>query len=367
MNVLFAGGGTGGHLYPALAIARAMVAADPGVQPFFIGAQRGIERDVLPRSEFPFELLELHPLYRARPWLNWHTLAGGAGAWRRIARVAAERPPCALVATGGYVAGVALAFAASRKIPIVIQEQNSFPGLTVRWFAARAAQLHLGFPEAARSLEVGRGTDVIVSGNPIDPPPAQRLSRADAAALWSFEPGDAPILLVFGGSQGAEGINRTVSDWLWSGGAERVGARVIWATGAANVGLYAKHESPTVRVRSYISPMQQAYSAADVAVTRAGAMTTAELAAWGLPSILVPLPTAAADHQNANAQALAAAGAAVVLRQDSFNASALDCALSDLLTNREALSRMAAAALARARPAAAHEIAAHILGMPCFR
>lgn len=367
MNVLFAGGGTGGHLYPALAIARAMVSADARVQPFFIGARRGIEREVLPRTEFPFELLELHPLYRSRPWLNWRTIAGGAGAWRRIAQVVSERPTCALVATGGYAAGVALGFAAARGIPIIIQEQNSFPGLTVRWFASRAAQLHLGFPEAASRLSAGPGTDVIISGNPIEPPPAERPSRAAATFAWGFEGDEGPTILVFGGSQGAEGINRTVSAWLWSGGAERLGARVIWATGAANFDAYAKHQSPTVCVRPYISPMQQAYAAADIAVTRAGAMTTAELAAWGLPSILVPLPTAAADHQSANARAIAATGAAVVLSQTSFDAAALDHALSDLLATPGALARMASAALDRARPAAAQEIAAHILGMRCFK
>lgn len=367
MNVLFAGGGTGGHLYPALAIARAMVAADARVQPFFIGARRGIEREALPRTEFPFELLELHPLYRSRPWLNWRTVTGGAGAWRRISRVADERGTCALVATGGYAAGVALGFAAARGMSIVIQEQNSFPGLTVRWFAPRATQIHLGFPEAAGRLKLGRTTQVFVSGNPIDPPPADRPTRVAAAGRWGFDAITAPTLLIFGGSQGAEGINRAVSDWLWSGGAERLGVNVIWATGPANFDLYAAHESATVRVRPYISPMQEAYAAADVALTRAGAMTTAELAAWGLPSILVPLPTAAADHQNANARAIAGTGAAVVLQQDRLDATALDHALTGLMTAPGALARMARAALDRARPEAAHDIAAHILSMRCFK
>ncbi|MGI8509776.1 MAG: UDP-N-acetylglucosamine--N-acetylmuramyl-(pentapeptide) pyrophosphoryl-undecaprenol N-acetylglucosamine transferase [Gemmatimonadaceae bacterium] len=367
MSVRFAGVLTVVPLYPALAIARAMVAADSRVQPFFIGARRGIERDVLPKAEFPFELLELHPLYRTRPWLNWRTIAGGAGAWRRIARVADERGTCALVATGGYAAGVALGFAASRKLSIVIQEQNSFPGLTVRWFAPRAAQIHLGFPEAASRLKPGRTTELFVSGNPIEPPPPDRPTRVAAADAWGFDAVTAPTLLIFGGSQGAEGINRAVSDWLWSGGAEKRGVNVIWATGPANFELYAAHESAGVRVRPYISAMQQAYAAADIALSRAGAMTTAELAAWGLPAILVPLPTAAADHQSANARALAATGAAVVLQQDRFDAATLDHALSALLSAPGALARMAHAALERARPAAAQDIAAHILSMRCFK
>lgn len=366
MNVFFAGGGTGGHLYPALAIARAMVAADPRVQPFFIGAKRGIEREVLPTTEFPFELFELHPLYRSRPWLNWRTMAGGATAWRRIADVAGERGACSLVATGGYAAGVALGFAAARGMPFVIQEQNSFPGLTVRLFAPRAAQIHLGFPEAADRLKTGPNTRVFMSGNPIEPPPVDRPARAAAALEWGFDDSFAPVILVFGGSQGAEGINRAVSDWLWAGGLEKLGARLIWATGPANFELYAAHEGATVRVRPYISPMQDAYAAADLAVSRAGAMTTAELAAWGLPAILVPLPTAAADHQTANARAIAASDAAVLLRQDRFDAAVLDHALNGLLNAPGKLAGMAEAAFERARPAAAHDIAAHILTMRCF-
>ncbi len=346
-----------------------MVAADPRVQPFFIGAKRGIEREVLPTTEFPFELFELHPLYRSRPWLNWRTMAGGATAWRRIADIAGEKDACALVATGGYAAGVALGFAASRGIPIIIQEQNSFPGLTVRLFAPRATQIHLGFPEAARRLKKGPNTEFFVSGNPIAPPPApaDRPTRAAAAVEWGFDGSDAPVVLVFGGSQGAEGINRTVSDWLWSGALEKLGARMIWATGPANFDLYAGHESASVRVRPYISPMQQAYAAADLAVSRAGAMTTAELAAWGLPALLVPLPTVAADHQTANARAIAADGAAVLLAQNRFDAAALDHELTGLLGVPGRLAKMAHAAVSRARPAAAHDIAAHILSMRCFK
>lgn len=367
MNVLFAGGGTGGHLYPALAIARAMVALEPRVQPFFIGARRGIERDVLPKTEFPFELLDLHPLYRTRPWLNLRTVAGGTGAWRRVSALSAERRTCALVATGGYAAGVALGFSAANGLPIVIQEQNSFPGLTVRWFARRATQIHLGFPEAASCLNVGARTEVFVSGNPIEPPPAERMTRGAAARLWDFDDTPSPTLLVFGGSQGAEGINRTVAAWLQSGGATELGLRVIWATGLANFTKYESLGSATVRVRPYIAPMRHAYAAADVALARAGAMTTAELAAWGLPSLLVPLPTAAADHQTANARAIAATGAAVMLPQNTFDPTVLGNTLADLIRAPGTLDRMRNAALMRARPNAAQDIAQHILSLPCLK
>lgn len=366
MNVFFAGGGTGGHLYPALAIARAMVAADLRVQPFFIGAKRGIERQILPGTEFPFELLDLHPLYRSRPWLNWRTVAGSGSSWRSIARIAAESQPCALVATGGYAAAIALGFAVARRIPIVIQEQNSFPGLTVRWFARRAAQLHLGFPEAARLLHPGPRTRVFESGNPITPPlpENERPSRLDAAARWGFEGPPAPTLLVFGGSQGAEGINRAVAEW-----APRAtnGIRVIWATGRANYDKYASLEGQSLRIAPFISPMSDAYCAADLALTRAGAMTTAELSAWGIPAILVPLPTAAADHQTANARALSAFGAAVMIQQTALTAALVGATVTRLINDPGLLSEMREKTLMRARPDAAQAIAANILGMDCFK
>src|SRR5256885_14295317 len=131
-TVLFAGGGTGGHLYPALAIARTLVRLEPRVQPWFIGAQRGIERSVLPGTEFPQLLLDLHPLYRSRPWENWRTLRGAISAWRQLDVLARREQPKLLVGTGGYAAGVALAYAALHHIPIVQQAGDSYPGLTAR-------------------------------------------------------------------------------------------------------------------------------------------------------------------------------------------------------------------------------------------
>lgn len=367
MNVLFAGGGTGGHLYPALAIARAMVAADARVKPFFIGARRGIEREILPETEFPFELLDLHPLYRSQPWLNWRTIAGSTTSWRRISRIASTSKPCALVATGGYAAGIALGYAVWSGIPIVIQEQNSYPGLTVRRFASRAAQLHLGFPEAARVLRPGRRTRVFESGNPIEPPPPPevRPSRAEAARKWGFEGPAVPTLLVFGGSQGSEAINAAVSRWASGGGAKTM--RVIWATGRANYARYAGLERESVRIVPFISPMSDAYGAADLALTRSGAMTTAELAAWGIPAILVPLPTAAADHQTANARAISEAGAAVMIQQAALTADLLSATVARLINDERLLTEMREKTLMRSRPDAAQNIAANILGMSCFK
>ena len=359
MLVVFTGGGTGGHLYPALAIARAMVRIDPKTEPFFIGAQRGIEKDVLPGAGFEHDLLDLHPLYRARPWENWKTLRGAVSAWRRIGERVKAYKPSAVVGTGGYAAGLTLAYAAMKKIPFAIQEQNTFPGLTTRFFSRYASQIHLGFPEARAHLKPSPLTKVFDSGNPIEPPPADARDKRAGRAAWEFPADRGTVLLVYGGSQGSQAMNEAVAGWVRSGVPDDL--FIIWATGRGNHDKYAELESDRVKVRPYLSPVSDAYRAADLALSRAGAMATAELCAWGLPMILVPLPTAAADHQTANARALEAADAARVILQSAMSPATLSSAVSSLLSDPARLAALSAHALERARPQAAEQIAKAIL------
>jgi UDP-N-acetylglucosamine--N-acetylmuramyl-(pentapeptide) pyrophosphoryl-undecaprenol N-acetylglucosamine transferase len=359
MRIMFAGGGTGGHLYPGLAIARALKKADPKIEPFFVGARRGIERDVLPQVGWAFELLDLHPLYRSRPWENWKTVRGAVSSWRMIAGEVRSEPPACVVATGGYASGLALAYAAAHHIPIVLQEQNTFPGITTRFFSRFASQIHLGFPEARSHISPSKKTEVFDSGNPIEPPPADAFEKGSARTKWGFASSGGSVLLVYGGSQGSKAINDVVSAWIEEGLPPDL--FVIWATGKANYDALARHESPRVKVRAYIAPISEAYRAADFALTRAGAMATAELCAWGIPAITVPLPTAAADHQTANAKALAASGAAEMILQSDLTTESLSRAVESMLSNPAKLATMRAKALERARPTAAADIAQHIL------
>jgi UDP-N-acetylglucosamine--N-acetylmuramyl-(pentapeptide) pyrophosphoryl-undecaprenol N-acetylglucosamine transferase len=360
MRILFAGGGTGGHLYPGLAIARAVQRLDSNARPYFIGARRGIERDVLPGSGFPHRLLDLHPLYRARPWQNWRTVVGLASAWRELGRLAREDSPVAVVGTGGYVAAAACAWAAAHRVPVALQEQNSFAGITARAIARVAKEIYLGYGEAARSLRPRRGAWMEETGNPIEPPPSPRPARETARHAWSF-PTSARVLLITGGSQGARAINEVAGAWVKRGLPD--GLHVIWATGKARFNDYAHLESARVRVRPYLSPIADAYAGADIALTRAGALTLAELCAWGIPGILVPLPTAAADHQTANARALAASGAARELPQRDLDAERLDREVRSLLGDPLRLEAMTRAALARGRPQAAETIARRVLAL----
>jgi UDP-N-acetylglucosamine--N-acetylmuramyl-(pentapeptide) pyrophosphoryl-undecaprenol N-acetylglucosamine transferase len=361
MRIVFAGGGTGGHLYPGLAIARALARLRPDVRPYFVGARRGIERDVLPKTEFPHELLDLHPIYRATPWQNWRTVSGAVGAWRRLGLLARAEPVRLVVGTGGYASALMLAYAAVHRVPSVLQEQNSFPGVTMRGFARFAREIYLGFPEAARLMRPGRRTTVVDTGNPIEPPPEPRPDRAAARARWGFPPSGGRVLLIVGGSQGARAVNETVAAWIERGLPQDL--HVIWGTGTANYQALARHESPRVRVRAYLSPIADAYAASDLSLGRAGAMTTAELCAWGIPSILVPLPTAAADHQTANARALAAAGAAEWIAQSELGPERLDGVVRALLSDASRLRALADGARRRGRPDAADTIARRVLAL----
>lgn len=365
MRVVFAGGGTGGHLYPGLAVARALVRLEGRAQPFFIGARRGIERDVLPTTEFPHLLLDLHPLYRARPWQNWMTVAGLAGAWRAVGRAFREQPAAMVIGLGGYASGAALGYAAAHGVPIGLMEQDSHAGIATRFFSRFATEIYLGYGEASRYLSPRKGAWVGEIGNPITPPPEPRPGRAEARALWGFPLEGGRVLLIFGGSQGARAINETVDAWVARGLPDDL--LVIWGTGRAAYEQFAHRESPRVRVRAYLSPIADAYAAADFALTRAGALTIAELCAWGIPSILVPLPTAAADHQTRNARSLERAGAALHLPQAELTAEGLDALVRRLLAGGTELAALGRSALARAKPRAAEDIAKRILALAASR
>ena len=359
MNVLFAGGGTGGHLYPAIAIARAMIRRDPSVRAHFVGARRGIERDVLPGTGFAHTLVNAHPLYRSQPWKNWQTLTGGASAWRDVGRLARTFRPRVVVGTGGYASGVALAWAAAHRVPIVQHIGDSHPGVTARFFARFTTEAYLGFPEAERFLPHGN-CRYIDTGNPIEPPPDIRPAPAEARARWGFPP-SARVLLAFGASQGARAINVATLGFIERGLPPSL--CVLWVTGKAQYDLYRSLDRPDVRVVPYVSPMADAYAAADIALSRGGMMSTSELCAWGIPAIICPLPTAAHDHQTANAVTLERAGAAIHLPQSDLTAERLARDVGALLGDAPRLTELRRRALERARPRAADEIAVHVLAL----
>lgn len=358
VRVFFSGGGTGGHLYPGLAIARALVARAPHVEPLFIGAQRGIERHVLPTTEFPHLLLPLHPFYRTAPWRNVRTVLGFVGALRAINREAARAFPAIVVGTGGYAAGAALMWARLRGVRTVVHDCDAFPGKVTRWGAPKAALVSLGFPEAMARIAPDARAHAISAGNPIAPPPQQESERRAMREAMRARYGVAPherLVLIVGGSQGSVAMNEAVAAWCAQGLPAHV--HLLWATGRERAERHAHLASRHVHIEPYLAPIADAYAAADVAVARAGAMSLAELAAWGVPAVLIPLPSAAHDHQTHNARSMVEAGAALLLPQAQLTGAVLAHTIRDVLNDEDGRHRMAAAARARSAPDAAVRIA----------
>jgi UDP-N-acetylglucosamine--N-acetylmuramyl-(pentapeptide) pyrophosphoryl-undecaprenol N-acetylglucosamine transferase len=356
-TILIAGGGTGGHLTPALAIAAELEAQGAGFEPVLVGAVRGVEARVLPTRDYRYHLLPSEPIYRRQWWRNvrWPLLAGRL--LRGVDELLRAERPAAVLGTGGYASAPVVWRASHGGLPTAIQEQNAYPGLATRWLSRRVRHIYLGLPESRRLLSFGSRTQVFDTGNPIVPPTPER--RSDALKLFGLEP-DARVVLVTGGSQGALAINTAVAGWLEAGGPSN--ACLIWVTGRGTYGEFSRfNHAPRVQVVDYLDPMADGYAVADLVISRAGMMTVAELCAWGLPSILIPLPSAAADHQTHNARVLAEAGATLHLSQAELSPRRLAQAVEGLLSEDATREAMAKRAKLRGKPEAAREIVSNLL------
>jgi UDP-N-acetylglucosamine--N-acetylmuramyl-(pentapeptide) pyrophosphoryl-undecaprenol N-acetylglucosamine transferase len=362
-RVLFAGGGTGGHLYPALALGEAFKRLDPASEVMFIGAKRGVEARVLPELGVAHALLPLEPIRRAKPWQNWRLFPAMFGSFTALNGVFRRFKPNLVVGTGGYASGPAVAFAMMRGVPAAVQEQNSYPGFVTRLVDKRVRQIHLAFPEALKYLKPGPRTQVFEFGNPIKPPD---FSVDRAAARSKFGLGPGTVCLVTGGSQGARPVNEALLADLRGIREGRLpappeGFQILWAAGTGNYsrvekGLEDLGNPAWVKAMPYINDMPSALAASDFAISRAGAMSLAELCAWGIPAVLVPLPHAAANHQYHNAVALADAEAGVMVQEQELGGGRLWGEVMTLASNEARRSELATRARSRGQPDAADRI-----------
>jgi UDP-N-acetylglucosamine--N-acetylmuramyl-(pentapeptide) pyrophosphoryl-undecaprenol N-acetylglucosamine transferase len=341
---------------PALAIADELRRTRPDWRIVLAGAERGLEARLLPTRSFPFRLLPAEPLYRRQPLRNLRWPFILPRLLRSVEALLDEERPAVVVGTGGYAAAPVIWRAARRGIPTTMLELNAFPGLAVRLLARRVRELWLGSPEARGHLRIGPATEIVDTGAPIVPPdPALRQPARGRFGLAA----ELPVLLVTGGSQGALAINEVIAAWLRSGGG--AGVQVLWTTGRHSYERYRDlHRPPAVQVYDFLDPMAPAYAVADLAVSRAGMMTLAELAAWGIPALVVPLPTAAADHQTPNARAVEAAGAGIHVPQPEFTVSRLSELVDWFRLEAGVRQTMSQAARNRGRPGATAEIVARI-------
>ena len=346
--IVFAAGGTGGHLFPALAVAGELRRRQPGAAIVFVGGTRGLESRLVPQAGFPLRTLAVTGLKGTR--LVARLLAGGAAALA-VGRCCwwflAHRPDL-VVGAGGYASGPAVLAAWLLRVPTMLMEQNHFPGATNRWLAPRADVVCVP-SEAAKARLHGIG---LVTGNPVRPEFATIGPSPNAARM---------ALLVFGGSRGARSINRAMVAALPQLAAMASPPRMVHQTGPdeheAVARAYAEHPGLPADVRPFLDDMPRRLADADLVICRAGATTLAELAAAGRPAILVPFPFAADDHQRANAEVVRDAGAAVVIEDKDLDGPRCAAEIAALAGDRQRRQRMAEAARTLARLDATARIA----------
>jgi UDP-N-acetylglucosamine--N-acetylmuramyl-(pentapeptide) pyrophosphoryl-undecaprenol N-acetylglucosamine transferase len=355
VRVVIAGGGTGGHLMPALALARELVSRPRPARVTLIGGDRGPDREVYAASGLPYRILSAPRVERARWWRNAVLPGRLASAVLAARRLVVELDPHVVVGTGGYASAPPVLAAALAGRRVVLQEQNSRPGLATRFLARWADLACVQFESAAR--ELGTKTEVELTGSPIAP-----QIPAEAPFAGRLDPALGTVG-VFGGSQGARAINDTLLQLTAEPDVPRF--NLIWQTGASDHArvVAARSWPPTAVIEPFFSPMTAVYPLLDLIVCRAGAMTLAEVAAWGIPSILVPYPHATDDHQTKNARELEERGAAIVLPESELSARRLSNLIAGLLSDPERRARMAQAARAAARPDAARVIADRVLAL----
>jgi UDP-N-acetylglucosamine--N-acetylmuramyl-(pentapeptide) pyrophosphoryl-undecaprenol N-acetylglucosamine transferase len=347
-TVLIAAGGTAGHVVPALAVAGAL-RAEADAKVVFVGGERA-EQQLVPEAGYELRPIDVEGLSRRNPLKAARGALKALLAMRTAQKILRDVRPDVVLGGGGYVAGPVGAAAASGRIPLVLTEADSHLGLTNRLLAGRARRVCLAFPIAGRE-----GDKYKVTGRPVPPP---FTDRAAARAQFGLAETDTCVL-VFGGSLGARSINEAAMD-AFSGAP----FRVVHACGVRDyealrerLGDPAPHN---YSLRPYISPFGEALAAADLTVARAGG-SIFEVAAAGLPAILVPYPHAAGDHQTSNAKWMVDAGAAVLVRDAELTPERLDLEVGALLRDTARLAAMAQASRALARPDAARDIALEVL------
>jgi UDP-N-acetylglucosamine--N-acetylmuramyl-(pentapeptide) pyrophosphoryl-undecaprenol N-acetylglucosamine transferase len=357
MRVVIAGGGTGGHLFPGLAVARALKARVPDAQISFAGTAAGIESRVIPASEFPLDLIRSAGLKGKSPAARMRGAAlvplAAVDSWRLISR----RSPDVVIGVGGFSSGPVVAIAAMRGIPTMVLEQNAVPGMTNRllaWFVSRAAVTY----EASLKYFGEKG---FVSGNPVR---REFLEGNDDPSHDAAINASRIRVLVFGGSQGAHAINVAMVEAAPRLAAAAQTLDLVCQTGTRDFDVvrtaFERH-GVQGRVERFIDAMDREMKAAGLIVSRAGATTLAEVTAAGRPAILIPLPTATDDHQRHNARALEAAGAAELMDQRDLTGERIADRMIALAGDRERRRRMSAAARQLARPRAAEDIVDEVI------
>lgn len=347
MKILFAGGGTAGHINPALAVADYIKENHPDAEISYIGTADKLEARLVPEKGYAFYTIDVAGFQRKLSLKNIERNISAAvkavtssAASKKLLK---EIQPDIVVGTGGYVSGPVLREAQKLGIKTAIHEQNAFPGVTTKMLASKADRVMLAMPEAEKYLKLRK--EPVITGNPVRGE-LLKISRDEARAKLGMD--SRPLILSFGGSLGARHINEAVTELIkWHNGTGRF--YHIHGTGKAGYESVTRALSgidlaPQIDVREYINDMDVCMAAADLVICRAGAITLSELCCCGKPSVLIPSPYVAENHQYHNAMTLKKAGAAEVLEEKDLTGQSLIDTVSKIIDNKPLLERMGSAA-----------------------
>ncbi len=347
MRALIAAGGTGGHIYPGVAIAREIKRREPAAEILFVGTPRGLESKIVPREGFDLEMMQVRALKGVSIFERIKSLLRLPGGFLAARRILKRFRPGVVIGVGGYSSGPILLVAALAGLPTLIVEPNAEPGFTNRVLARFVTAAAVTFEESLKHFR-GRGR---VTGNPV---------RGDFAALPRKQRGDRLAVLIFGGSQGAHTINNAMASALGLLDDRRNSLAFVHQTGESDFEMvkraYMEAGFEEAEVLKFINDMPAYFGRSDVLICRAGATTAAEVAASGKAAIFVPFPFAADDHQRKNAEIFERAGAARMILQEELTPERLASALTDLIDNPDRVAEMEAASRKLGKPDAARRV-----------
>lgn len=356
MRLIVSGGGTGGHIYPALALVETLRKKDPDAKVLYVGSFRGLEGGIVPKTGLAFKQLHVQGFSRSLSLTNFKTISLFLKAVKEAKKIIADFKPDIVLGTGGYVSGAVLYAAQRMHIPTVINEQNSIAGMTNKFLSRGADKIAISFPNAASQFPKDK---VVMTGNPRGQQVAEKKSTFSLKDI-SFKE-KLPTVLIFGGSGGALALNRAVVDFAQRF-AKQTQMQAIFVTGKkyfASVSeklLNLDVHSSNLAVLPYLDNMDEVLPKIDLLVSRSGATTLAEITALGIPSILIPSPNVTANHQEKNARQLEEAGAAQVIVESELTSAKLYHDMTELLSDSKKLEQMAAKAKSLGHPDAADRL-----------
>jgi len=365
MRVILAGGGTGGHIYPAVTLAYEFMKRDPQTEILFVGGKRGLESDIIPKEGFKLVTLNLAGIPRKLTLDIFKSLwLAGKGVMETF-EIVKEFKPDVVIGTGGYVCGPMVLAAALSGVPTAIQEQNAFPGVTNRMLGKVVRRIFTAYPEAGDFFNQKK---IRILGNPIRSAEFSTVTRAESEAVLGLKP-NCMNLLVFGGSQSAQKVNQAFLPLIPELLRDNEHLQVMLMTGTKEYEKTKKivtdwNLSVEIMERIHLAPyfykMAQVYKATDLVIARAGALSLAEITCFGIPAILIPYPYATNNHQEFNARVLEKNRAALVLSESELTSEKLQTALFQIANSPNTWQLMSKASLSLSRPNAAADIVSEL-------